>query len=321
MTPSASPSHDDCQPSLCVSTDGVAMSADARLLATCTFGTQTAPDAINHPHLIPLARRAGAEFWRGTEATTSGSDHGVEWRADAHLLFGHITVATNMGNTATATATLYRRLFACLEARDFPHLLRVWNFLPQINDGAGDAARYKAFCAGRAQAFDDCPMAQRQYPAATAIGIRTGQQLKVYFLAARTPGTRVENPRQVNAPEYPRQYGPRSPRFARATTWPRKNPSIMLASGTASITGHKSRHIGDPQAQLEEIWRNLQALQQQTGATRPASMRVYLVRESDYAIARDFLAAKLPDGVAPIYLQADICRPELLVEIESVYHF
>lgn len=96
---------------------------------------------------------------------------------------------------------------------------------------------------------------------------------------------------------------------------------MLLTSGTASITGHESRHLDDPEAQLAEIWRNLNALQQQTGAARPTAMRVYLRRASDLAMARDFLAASLPADVAPLFLQADICRPELLLEIESVYRF
>lgn len=224
-------------------------------------------------------------------------------------------------DVAPATEALYRRIFQCLEKQQFRHLLRVWNFLPGINEGAGDSERYKAFCAGRARAFDDCPLAQGQYPAATAIGTRTGNLLNVYFLAACTPGRRVENPRQTSAPDYPRRYGPRSPRFARATAWPQKQPGVLLASGTASIVGHETRHLGDSNGQLEEIWRNLEALRQHSGATQPTAMRVYLRHASDLAIARDFLTERLPTTASAIYLQADICRPELILEIEATYRF
>ena len=50
---------------------------------------------------------------------------------------------------------------------------------------------------------------QDRYPAATAIGRRDGVRvLQIYALTARCAGVQVENPRQVNAWLYPRQYGP-----------------------------------------------------------------------------------------------------------------
>src|SRR3546814_1451833 len=95
-------------------------------------------------------------------------------------------------------------------ASQTPHLLRVWNYLDAITFGDGDAERYREFCVGRARGLGDFDT--HALPAATAIGrCDDARVVQVYWLAARTPGTPVENPRQVSAYRYPRQYGPQQP--------------------------------------------------------------------------------------------------------------
>ena len=70
----------------------------------------------------------------------------------------------------------------------------------------------------------------------------------------------IENPRQLSASLYPPRYGLRSPMFARAALVPNGRGAQLLVSGTASIVGHESLHIGDPERQLEETARNFEAL-------------------------------------------------------------
>ena len=109
----------------------------------------------------------------------------------------------------------YANLSVFVRTRGFPHLLRSWNYLDAITEGEGDAERYRRFCVGRAAGLGEVQIGT--LPAATAIGRCDGvRTLQVYWLAARRPGTPVENPRQVSAYRYPRQYGPQSPSFARA---------------------------------------------------------------------------------------------------------
>lgn len=93
----------------------------------------------------------------------------------------------------------------------------------------------------------------------------------------------------------------------------------MLVSGTASIVGHTSCHIGDLQAQLAEVWRNLESLRETAGATQTIAVRIYIRNAADYPAIRAFLDAQLAPDLATIYQHADICRAELLVEIEAVY--
>ena len=120
--------------------------------------------------------------------------------------------------------------------------------------------RYKLFCLGRARAFAAVHATSPDigYPAASAVGKPRGvRTLQVCWLAGREAGTTLENPRQVSAYDYPRQYGPAAPSFSRAALTP---DPLLLISGTASIVGHASVHLGDVAAQLEETLANLDNL-------------------------------------------------------------
>jgi chorismate lyase/3-hydroxybenzoate synthase len=151
--------------------------------------------------------------------------------------------------------------------------------------------------------------------------------LKIHFLAARQPGTHVENPRQVSAYEYPLIYGPRSPSFARASLRPSISGSHLLIAGTASVVGHVSVHIGDPHQQTLEIMQNLNALlthtEQLHGITRgqwygQALFKVYIRHPEHVAMIRDILQEQLPSHTQVLYLQGEMCRSELLLEVEGI---
>ncbi|HEX9155564.1 MAG TPA: hypothetical protein VF819_08365, partial [Nitrospira sp.] len=166
----------------------------------------------------------------------------------------------------------------------------------------------------------------RTLPAGTAVGTMSGP-LSIHFLAARQPGTHIENPRQVRAYEYPRVYGPRSPSFARATLRPSISGSHLLIAGTASVVGHVSRHIGEPHTQTLEIIRNLNALITQTerlhGAARgqwygQALFKIYIRHPEHFATVRDILTEQLPSHTQLLYLQGEMCRSELLLEVEGI---
>ena len=102
-----------------------------------------------------------------------------------------------------------------------------------------------------------------------------------------------------------------------------------LVSGTASIVEAKTVHIGDVERQTEQTIENIERLIAEenfarhnmpgVGATLAdiAKLRVYVKHAEDYEKCRNIVEAKLPD-IPAIYLHADVCRPDLLVEIEAV---
>ena len=80
--------------------------------------------------------------------------------------------------------------------------------------------RYMVFNAGRYDAYArwyGTPRAFNHAPAtASAVGVQ-GADLSIFCLAAQTPGTPIENPRQTPSWRYSTRYGPKPPCFARAT--------------------------------------------------------------------------------------------------------
>jgi chorismate lyase/3-hydroxybenzoate synthase len=131
----------------------------------------------------------------------------------------------------------------------------------------------------------------------------------------------------VSAYEYPLVYGPRSPSFARATLRSSISGSHLLIAGTASVVGHVSEHIGDPYRQTLEIMQNLNALLTHTerlhGITRgqwygQALFKIYIRHPEHFATIRDILKDQLPSRTQVLYLQGEMCRSELLLEVEGI---
>ena len=269
-----------------------------------------------------------AEVWTSTLPVTYHQAEGIQFAMNDEVLFGALQLEERPGTPLDlVTYTAYRRLLVQARALGYPHLLRVWNYFPRINLESDGLTRYQRFCVGRHQALaEGLSNFPRTLPAGTAVGTASGP-LKINFLAAREPGTHVENPRQVSAYEYPPVYGPRSPSFARATLRPSVSGSHLLIAGTASIVGHVSEHIGAPHQQTLEILHNLNALithtEQLHGVTRgqwygQALFKVYVRYPEHIGMVSEILKQQLPGNTHVLYLQGEMCRRELLLEIEGV---
>jgi chorismate lyase / 3-hydroxybenzoate synthase len=265
-----------------------------------------------------LESRAPFELWQVDATVEHGCEDSLRWSAGGGWLFAAIDMdeAAHGGPSATARRA-YEQLRGFLAKRSEQHVLRVWNYLGAINQGEEDAERYRQFCEGRAAGMAD--FFAEGYPAATAIGHHAGERrLQVYLLACDRPGIRVENPRQVSAWCYPRQYGRTPPSFARAMVLPGQD--ALAISGTAAVVGHASAHQDDLHAQLLETFTNLAVLLDTAGMTagfdRRCPLKVYVRHRADAPYVRDFIEQRLPD-VPLLLLHGDICRRELLVEIDG----
>jgi chorismate lyase / 3-hydroxybenzoate synthase len=291
----------------------------APVLAAVRFGAGVAvPEAALciDVGLEPLLGPPVAELWHGQGPVRTGREGSVRYAHDDHYLFAVIEEDERAHGGVLPTAeAVYAAIRDFQHQSPYPHLLRMWNYLDAINDGVGDMERYRQFCVGRGRGLGSAYGGP--YPAATAIGKqRNDHVMQVFWLAGRIAGTAVENPRQVSAYQYPRVHGPVSPTFSRATRVP---DGTVLVSGTASIVGHISRHHDDAMEQLEETVRNLQALPAHAGSKQPDLLKVYL---RDPALAQPVeqrLRELYPHSEA-IFVAADVCREELLVEIEAIRH-
>lgn len=302
---------------------------DANVLACVRFGDGegAAPDPRRIQVALPQAGvRALAEIWRSRLPVEHGWSEGLGYAHNGEVLIGHLRLeSSQIAELDRATTHAYVRIDQLLRRLGYPCWLRMWNFLPDINGGEGDAERYRQFSQGRYHALALKPCFESQLPAATAIGTRDSGMV-VYFLAARDAGEQVENPRQVSAFNYPLAYGPRSPSFSRANLKHWVDGIHLFVSGTASVVGHRSMHPGDVLAQLEETYRNVAALLRQAAACRPAAgpfhteaLKVFVRRGEDWTRLLPRLRQLFGAGVPLLCLSGDICRRDLLIEIEGLY--
>jgi chorismate lyase/3-hydroxybenzoate synthase len=279
---------------------------------------------------LPLLHGAShVELWTSEQPVVAGRIGPLTFARNRDVLFGCF-VADSPADFASFEARIqeaYARLLTLIDSEGYSHLLRMWNYFPGIGEREGSIDRYMAFCRGRYQALEaHYGKLKRWLPAASAVGTRHGG-IVIYFLAGRAPGQHRENPRQMSAYCYPPQYGPKSPSFARATLVRGAERDCLYISGTASIIGHESRHPEDPAAQLEETLANIKALVD-SAATEEAirfdglasltHLKAYIRHPQDFPLIRARLEALLPKNTQCLYLEAEICRPELLLEIEAV---
>jgi hypothetical protein len=276
----------------------------------------------------PLLASAGAAFdvWFDGMATRQ---HGcVRFVVEGEWLYGCAEAHAAAG-LQEAARRAYADLFHVLGQSASSHLLRLWNYFPGINADGGGAERYWQFNAGRQQAFIEARRSAFEgAPAACALGTQAGP-LRVYFLAGRIPPVAIENPRQISAYRYPDAYGPSAPTFSRAALADvGAHRTALFISGTASIVGHATVHIGDIRLQAEESLTNIAAIRavagERAGVSFPAealTYTLYVRRPTDLAVVREVFEREVGphSGAArsAIYLQADICRADLLVEIEA----
>ena len=102
-------------------------------------------------------------------------------------------------------------------------------------------------------------------------------------------------------------------------------------SGTASITASETQHIGNVEKQTEETLLNITALISPENLARAglagygatlqdlSVVRAYIKHPEDYADVRRVCERQL-NGTPVIYTIGDVCRDDLLVELEAAAH-
>lgn len=222
---------------------------------------------------------------------------------------------------ATALSA-YRQLFALRQSLGLDYLQRVWHWLYDVIGGDGEDQRYRSLCRGRARAVDEVDAV---LPPATGVdSARPG--LRIQALLGTQPVTPVENPRQISAYHYPPEHGQRAPAFARAAISQLGTSRYLLISGTASIVGHSTHHVGDVQQQTRESVANLHAVigaapaeAAERGLAGLAGVRGYVAEAENADTVEAELRALMPN-VPITLLHGRLCRPDLEVEIEALMH-
>ncbi|MCX6927223.1 MAG: Rid family hydrolase [Verrucomicrobia bacterium] len=224
----------------------------------------------------------------------------------------------------------------------FQRVVRTWFYLGGITEPEAGGQRYQELNRARTDFYRDIPFHCSSlagnghggvYPASTGIGV-SGKGLVASCMALETHRDDIlllplENPQQTPAYAYHPKHSPQSPKFSRAVALVLGNYVTTWVSGTASIVDAESCHLGDPEKQTEQTIDNIEKLIAAENLTAHgvngagaslrdlAKVRVYLKRAEDLAKCRAVCERRF-GPVPAIYAVADVCRPELLVEIEGV---
>lgn len=305
---------------------------DQHVLALIEFGrssdeggTDPRRITVDLPQLGPSPL---VEVWKSATPVVSGVRGQVSYSKNDQVLLGHLSVdERDFPGLEEATRQAYESILPFAGEMGFPHYLRIWNYIPDINGDENGVERYKRFCVGRYASLEKFDFADHRLPAASGVGSPSNRFL-IYFLAARDAGVQVENPRQVSAFHYPPQYGPKSPAFSRALVKDWGTGKHLYISGTASIIGHESQHRDNLLPQLTESLRNMSTLVHSAETEHGVAIhtlaelsqvKVYVRDGQDHAAIRGHIDEQLGARVPVIYLSGDLCRKNLLVEIEGLY--
>lgn len=219
------------------------------------------------------------------------------------------------------------------EKFEVQNIIRQWNYLENILGYDNDQQRYQVFNNVRSDFYGNS-FEKNGYPAATGIGMNRGGVI-IEFVAVQSDeviSKPVDNPDQISAHRYSEEVlvGEEcvlktTPKFERARYLTSGENKIIMISGTASITGERTIGVGDAEKQTETTIANiqrlysdevLQQLSEQKLIPKYGHARVYVKNKRDFpVIKRTF--RKTYGNLPVVYIIADICRDDLLVEIEG----
>lgn len=219
------------------------------------------------------------------------------------------------------------------EGVEINDIVRQWNYIEQITHIGERGQHYQLFNDVRSRFYDAAEWSNG-YPAATGIGTQLGG-VTVLFDAVRESvniSKPIDNPLQISAHAYSQQVlinttdkHKTTPKFERARHIDGKQPMIHI-SGTAAIRGEESCMqdiIGQTALTMENIdYLISRENQLSSGVKQPAEMeyaimRVYIKHRENLNDVVCWIHDNYPTASA-IYVWADICRDELLIEIEGV---
>lgn len=231
------------------------------------------------------------------------------------------------------------------EGLAFNQIYRQWNYIENItmvdSDKKSGNQHYQQFNNVRTKYYSKADF-KSGYPAATGIGTLAGGVI-VSFYAASTDAVRllsVENPLQRAAFEYTDEvligsseyngFHHCTPKFSRAKLVENQKSVQIYISGTAAIRDENTVGLNDVEMQTEITVENIfQLISPDTilplfpGAAKNIPIefiRVYIKDKSYYQKVRKVCNRLLP-GVSGIYVVSDVCRDNLLVEIEALAAF
>lgn len=238
---------------------------------------------------------------------------------------------TKNSNLEDIAYIAYQSLFQSLKKKDL-NLVRIWNYVPKVLDKQGNLERYQRFNIGRRSIWQK--MGPKSYsgrllfPATTMVGC-LGNRVIIEVFASKYPVSYMQNPLQKPAEKYSKKWGPKPPSFSRGALFFHPLGIKLFVSGTASIVGEENVHVGNPKRQTIQTLKNIKVLISAKNCYQYGykkgfplddfdQIRVYIKNPQDFRIIKETVEHILGKQKQIIYLQEDISRNELLVEIEGI---
>ena len=201
-----------------------------------------------------------------------------------------------------------------LNLRDHCH--RTWLFVRDVD------VHYAGVVKGRNDVFDREGLTpDTHFIASTGIGGFTDNRdaiVAVDFLSVQ--GLSQECVSYLQALEYLNPTHEYGVAFERATRLSLPNEDMVFVSGTASIDKHgECLYRGDVVAQTDRLFLNIEKLLAD-GGMQLGDMKyaiVYLRDVADYDVIDRYLKQHYPD-LTCLIVEARVCRPEWLIEVEAV---
>lgn len=256
------------------------------------------------------------------------------------LLFEGIPSSDFSENISMQSEEVFRIIGNILSSynMDVDDIVRQWNYIGKITEIINGRQNYQVFNDVRS-AFYEVGKWHNGYPAATGIGagfnglLISGIAMKCKD-ADRTGIFTIDNPFQVPAHQYSSKVlidnridaMLSTPKFERAKVIVLDNSIYCFVSGTAAICGEKSIEGMSVEEQTLRAIDNINALvtpdNMMKWIGKPYDMefcnlRVYIKDASYYESVKLIIESCYPK-VPVVYLCADVCRKELLVEIEGI---
>jgi hypothetical protein len=223
------------------------------------------------------------------------------------------------------SVNVFRQIEELLKLEHFPihSIIRQWNYIERISCFSNGKQHYQSFNNARSDFYakDSWP---HGYPAATGIGANLGGVVvdldAAVFTSPDAYAVPIDNPLQIAAHTYSDKVlktahkTKATPKFERAKSIVFANRRIVYISGTAAIRGENSLSNAGLEHQLHATIENITQL---TGKAPWIMLRVYLKNKADYALA-ERLIKEYHLHIPISYMCADVCRDELLIEIEGI---
>ena len=215
-------------------------------------------------------------------------------------------------------------------------IVRQWNYIGNIVSYKDGKQNYQEFNDARSLYYAKAEW-KRGYPAATGIGSTDGIVVGgIAFKSAKGGVYPIDNPLQVAAHVYSKRVliddgenaMKSTPKFERAKLIETERGACCFVSGTAAIRGEESVDPTSAKLQTEKTLENIEYLVSKANLERFGSkpydlkykfLHVFVKNEEDFEEIKSVVDASFADrDVAVVYSIADVCRCELLVEIEGI---